>query len=119
MATAVNPLPLPEGIGPRLQYVRQILRGWSRKRLGDRLNEIGCPMPLHTIKRLESSFRAPTLGELLVLATALDVSVSQLGADEENYPELKVFRDLDELVRHIRCSAKRAPHLRVVPSPIP
>ncbi len=92
VATAEHELPLPEGVGSRIRYVRDVLRGLTQQQLADQAAELGVPITRFMVNRIEAG-RRPTFGELWAICRVLEVTFGQLGVRTGDYPELRLARD--------------------------
>jgi transcriptional regulator with XRE-family HTH domain len=121
---AAMALPLPESVAGRIRYARKMLKGWSQRELAEETARIGYPMTEPQIQRIEAGQR-PDIGQLLILSIALRLTIYQLGATEDEYPEVQLFADAGwdplkyiELFERSQRYEKRARHLQLVPSSI-
>src|SRR5947209_1796250 len=97
MAQAAETL-IPETIGERLRFIRE-RRGLTQIQVSEATGKLGVkihPTILARFERWGSSdpnARRPSFAHLCALAIALNVKLSQLGATEQDYPELRFVRD--------------------------
>jgi transcriptional regulator with XRE-family HTH domain len=100
MPTKSNPQgPTGDRVVENLKTFRR-LRGWSKAELSRRLAELGRPMSLDVITKIELGKRAVDVDDLVVLAAALDTSPTRLlltgtssGRTLEVTPEVAVSED--------------------------
>jgi transcriptional regulator with XRE-family HTH domain len=114
-------LPLPLTVGERIKYARRFLQGWSQAELSRRTEAAGYLVTEPQIQRIENGQR-PDIGQLTSLATALGVTLYQLGAEEESFPEIILFKSMgwnpEVLPDQSRWNGKRPRHLRLLtPAP--
>lgn len=100
----------PQGMAERIMLIRR-RRGMSQAALARAVTGLGVSVQEPTISSYETGRRRPAFGHLWAIAVVLDVGVSDLGATEEEYPELRLFRD-PEVVQHIRCLVNKRRDLR-------
>lgn len=82
----VETTPTDQRVGHNIRAIRTS-RGMSLKTLSDRLSELGSPLSLSALSKLETQRRFATVGEVTAIALALGTTVNRLvvtgDADEE------------------------------------
>lgn len=105
---------MPRTMGERIKRLRDV-REMTQKILAVRLNTLGVEATNTLVSKWETDDRKPDEFQLLALAEALDVTVWELGATQEEYPRLDTFKELlntrvsrDGKVPRLRAVASRA-----------
>lgn len=81
-----------ETLGERLMLARK-RAGLSQGQLAEALRAMGVPIDRSMITRFEADTRRPSFAHVWAIAKVLGVTVRDLGATEEEYPELRFLRD--------------------------
>jgi transcriptional regulator with XRE-family HTH domain len=100
-----------ETVDERLTIIRR-RSGLSQSDLSTKLGEMGVPIDRSMVARFENGTRRPSFGHLWAIAKILGVTVFDLGATPEEYPELRFIRD-PEMQQPIKDKLRARPDLRV------
>jgi transcriptional regulator with XRE-family HTH domain len=101
MAQAQEDFWAPQGFGERLVILMR-RRGVSSRALSTRVRALGLPCDPSVVSKWINQRRKaktdrperPSLAQLVAIAHVLEVSLAQLGANAETYPEIPLLEDL-------------------------